>query len=706
MRIFFIGIILSLAQIVLNYAFSQESDSLNQKIKSLHYKQEDKIKTLIDLSQAYAVRNNDSCLLFGLSALELCDNESYEKDKMRILEIIADYYFHNENYESALIYYKKLQHLLKRWNNTSEIIKNIRQIGLSSFYIGRYDEAIELFMEGIDLARQSNDSLMLARNLQSMGTVYSGIGKSEEALRFYNHALRINQSIGNLEGEASILKNLGVIYATLSDYNEALKYYNQSMILSRQLNDSIAIGTTLNNLGSLFERKGDYDKSLTYYKKALDIFLNTGYKFGIAYGYFNLGSIYAKRENYDHAINYFSKSLQISDSISLLENMADCYKEIALLQYKAGSFKNAFDNFFRYSQIRDSIYTENLAKKIASIEHRFQIENKVKENERLQKEKERARKNTLYTFVTIAVIFLLTFFALINQLRLSKIRKKVNLKLRKEIEIRRQALEELATMKEKLEEMVAERTHELKLAKQKAEESDKLKSAFLSNMSHEIRTPLNAIIGFSNLLTRETNIEKRKEYSDYVTKNSRILLNLIEDVIDTAKIEAGFMNIHKSIFNVNKILENIKIAAEDLLNQLGKNKVFLKINFIESDLAMENDAERIQQVLWNVVENAIKFTDKGNIFINTKTDNNHVVFIISDTGIGIPKSKQPLIFERFRQLDISAKKKYGGTGLGLYYAKRMVELLGGSITLESEKGKGSVFFLEIPLCPKCEKKQS
>ncbi len=245
-----------------------------------------------------------------------------------------------------------------------------------------------------------------------------------------------------------------------------------------------------------------------------------------------------------------------------------------------------------------------------------------------------------------------------------------------------------------------ERENELKIAKGKAEEADKLKSAFLANMSHEIRTPMNAILGFSELITRETiSSEKKKIYADYITSNGRLLLTLIDDIIELSKIEAGIYTIRRQPVDLENLFTELhQFAINEKKRQKQNIMVARDIN-VESRIAyILADGERLKQVMLNLISNAIKFTSAGSVTIGYRVPNNATIeFFVSDTGIGIPKPMQEKIFERFRQVDETAHRQFGGAGLGLAISKRLVELMGGRIWVESESGRGSRFSFTLPL---------
>ncbi|MFW5872437.1 MAG: ATP-binding protein, partial [bacterium] len=238
---------------------------------------------------------------------------------------------------------------------------------------------------------------------------------------------------------------------------------------------------------------------------------------------------------------------------------------------------------------------------------------------------------------------------------------------------------------------------DLKKAKQKAEESDKLKTAFLANMSHEIRTPMNAIIGFSDLLGRfSEDVESERIYIKQIQNSGKLLLKLIDDIIDISKIEAGKIDIRKEKFNLNDLLEEVFIHFSNLMESKEKNlKLILEKEFGDK-VIVKSDPLRLKQILINLINNALKFTREGYIRFWYKLENGYIKFYVSDSGIGIPPEKQKLIFERFRQADETTTREYGGTGLGLSISNSLVNILGGNMNVESQEGKGSTFYFNIP----------
>jgi len=237
---------------------------------------------------------------------------------------------------------------------------------------------------------------------------------------------------------------------------------------------------------------------------------------------------------------------------------------------------------------------------------------------------------------------------------------------------------------------------ELIKAKEKAEENDRLKSAFLANMSHEIRTPLNCILGFAELLNDEDiSHEQQLEFAHLIETSGNNLLTIINDILDISKIEAGQVELKKAFFPVAKMIKNIHKEFEHKAIQHGIT-LKLAVNLPDKELLIESDEAKIRQVLVNFVGNALKFTEKGHIEIGCKISGDFLYFYVKDTGIGIKGQYHEHLFDRFRQVENTPTRKYGGNGLGLAISKNLIELLGGSIGLESAPGKGSTFYFTLP----------
>jgi len=258
--------------------------------------------------------------------------------------------------------------------------------------------------------------------------------------------------------------------------------------------------------------------------------------------------------------------------------------------------------------------------------------------------------------------------------------------------------EELESYKLHLEEMVDLKTAELIIAKDKAEESDRLKSSFLANMSHEIRTPMNGIIGFLNHIRRNNlSNEKLNEYYEIIDTNVQRLLKLINDIVDISKLEVNQLKIAKAPCQINDLMHELQVFYRETILEDSTKKLELMMNDSGNipDLTVNVDSFRLQQILTNLIDNAIKFTTFGFVEFGYRLDGAHILFHVADTGIGMDEEHLKVIFKRFRQADESIASNYGGTGLGLAISTELVKLMDGEIWAESELGRGTTFYFTI-----------
>ncbi len=258
------------------------------------------------------------------------------------------------------------------------------------------------------------------------------------------------------------------------------------------------------------------------------------------------------------------------------------------------------------------------------------------------------------------------------------------------------ANEELSESLERIKDM----NIELEIAKEKAEESDRLKSAFLANMSHEIRTPMNAIVGFSSFLKDENKTQEEiNQYADIIINSGNHLLNIINDIIDISKIDAGKYSITPEPLDINALLRELYHFFHSMLIHEKKYNVQLLLHIPQNELHAVTDKTRLRQILTNLIGNAVKFTEKGQIEFGYHMQKQEIIFFVMDTGIGIAPEHQDVIFNRFHKAADNDNKFYSGTGLGLSIAKACTQMLGGKIWLNSTLGKGTTFYFSIAYKP-------
>lgn len=346
----------------------------------------------------------------------------------------------------------------------------------------------------------------------------------------------------------------------------------------------------------------------------------------------------------DQLIDLLGQRSRIEDALSVMKSKSE-------ILYLTGDGKSAMDVYRRYIAMKDSITSAKYYENLAKLRTQHDLDALQLQNKKMELEASESNARTLLLIISVCfLLFICTLLAV-----LAHSRYKYGLQLKK--------------------------------AKEKAEESDQLKSAFLANMNHEIRTPLNAIVGFSGILAEEEDIICRREYYHIIERNNELLQRLIADVLDLSKIESKSMAFSYDYYDLSGLMHEI---YHMMLLRMPEN-VQLELSDVQPCL-FYTDRNRLMQILTNLLNNAIKHTTEGSIRLGYEIGEEAVIFYVSDTGSGIPDDKKEMIFSRFVQLDEWTK----GVGLGLAICKGLITQMGGSINVESQLGVGSTFYVTLP----------
>jgi len=661
------------------------------------------------------------------------------------------------NIQDALIVYEKN-------NNRKEIARALKDFGVIYYYLGNKSLALENYQKALIIYREVNDSDGIARTYNNIGMIFKENGNIKKALEYLSRSLEIKEIQGNVYGIANTLGNIGDVYVANSEFDKAIEYFNKALKLYVELNYLNGICEIYNYLGEVYLKKGDYITAIENLKKANNIAVENNFKQRLIVSSKLLADAFVAQNNYKEAFeNYtFYSSLKDSMYITISEQKIEEYlaryenmkaeKELAeqdkqIIRQRFMFFTVLFVLFasfiFLIILIRQNRSIRRKSNKMQKINRELdlRVHQKTSELRISQFSIDIAsdaifwmRKNGEFTYVNNAAALLLdytrdelkqkTIFDIVPEFSndiweeyWDQLKKKGSyviqlfFKTQKGSEIPVEAAFNFREFEGVEYNFIYSRNvsdrkiseEKLKNAKERAEKSNKLKSAFLANMSHEIRTPMNAIIGFIQLLgDRDINDSQKQEIIALAQSSSSDLLNIINDIIDISKIEADELNINKSLIYVNQLMVNIyKVYLNDTLyKQKETLELKLELEPESEHIAMFTDQSRFRQVMNNFLSNAVKFTEQGKIILGYKKINaggrKLLKFYVRDSGIGISVEKQEFVFDRFNQLIENRTKEYKGSGLGLAISKKLIELLGGEIGVNSEVGKGSEFYFTLP----------
>ncbi|MCL3780044.1 tetratricopeptide repeat protein [Prolixibacteraceae bacterium JC049] len=606
---------------------------------------------------------------------------------------------------------------------------------------GKYSEALSDYKVSLEIYKQLNDSSGISRIYSNIGLLYTYTEDYEKSTEYYHKSLELVNKADTLN-YLKLLNNVGLVHYKTKNYEKAVTYLSDALALGLKYDSmNIEVASIYGNFALTYLDQKDYAKSAEYFKNALKIYKRYNAQYHIGHLYSYLGMIYTKWNKFDLAQDYFAKAIRIQDDMNdtkgLVESLlkaselmiqigdygtaklylnqimdtakesneynlllAACKKK-ALLLNKEQKFREAFENMYNYVQLKDSLDEQYQKSEISKIEAKYEIREKDVKIALLTKQKEldglkfiRQRFLLILTSLIAITCIVLIIMLYVN----SRYRKRRNRILVSKNRIIYQQKRELEQHKENLEDKIRERTVELEESMLKAEESDRLKSAFLANLSHEVRTPLNSIMGFTALTLDPTfTTEKKEQFSKMVIENSNQLLRIIDDIMDISKLDAGQLQLKVENVQLNKIANELEeIFAEELVKKSGTLITLIK-DVPETPLTCQTDSKRIRQILFNLLDNSRKFTYKGHIKFGMKLNKNKLNLFVEDTGEGIAKEYHDVVLQPFRTLDDNLSRISSGNGLGLAIVNNLVNLMGGKLEMKSIPQKGTKISCTIPV---------
>ncbi|MFP4469263.1 MAG: tetratricopeptide repeat protein [Bacteroidales bacterium] len=592
--------------------------------------------------------------------------------------------------EKALEYYEKSLSITDSLNLPLESAATMNTIGVLFYDWGNYQKALDYYEKSLAIKRTLDDKPGMAHTLNNLGILHHSWGNLEEALVFYRESMTIEEGLKNEAGMSTAYNNIGIIYADQGKYQEAMDYYSKSLEIEKTRGNKSGIATALNNIGELYSDMGQHAKAIETLEESLSLEKENNDAVGMAIAFSTLSSLHQKKGNLQKSLSYNDSSIKLALELKIPETELDAYKIYAEIYEDLDDPSMALKYQKLYSNLKDSLFKDNMHKEIAQLQANYNLNKKEQEIELLNSKNQVHQldienKRIQMKRQRIVIIFSITGFVVILI---------VSVILFRQIHQKRKAY---ALLHEQNKEIIKNR-NELIVAKEKAEESDRLKSIFLANMSHELRTPLNGILGFTEILRSEVNDPSHREMADVINTSGNRLLETLNSIIDLSIIESNKMELmQQEILLDELIVERVmlyRIAAR-------KKNLYLDVKLPEKGIRFICDAKILRNLLNNLIDNAIKYTRQGGITITGKLDRrqheNILEIRVSDTGIGIPGDQLRHIFDKFRQVSEGHNREYEGAGLGLTICKKYMELLNGTLDVESSLNNGSSFTARLPV---------
>jgi len=579
----------------------------------------------------------------------------------------------------------------------------------ASWLLGDYDEATKYIYENIKIYESVGDQRGLAKSYHHLSLIFTEALKIEDALKYSTKAINICNKINNKSLLASAMSQSGLIYTDYKHDNEKAKeYFLASLLIYQDLKDTLKSGYTANNLGRIYYLDKQYINALDYFNRALKVCIKYRANHCICHVLNNIGDIYMSKQEFDKARSYYLQSIDTAVFYKILKLESRSFQRLAQADSSLLDYLSALSHYKKHYQLEQELVSIEKESRISELEIKYDSEKQKQQNLILTKNKK--IQDLIVRFMGVAIVLVLII--LISVYRLLKIKQKSNVSLNKKNEeiilqkdrinnqndtLQKQA-NELFEYKEQLEDLVTQRTIELLDAKVHAEESDKLKTAFLNNISHEYRTPMNGILGFSDLIADpDATEEERMDYSKLIRKSCNKLLHLVVDTVEISKIHTQQDEIIKSPVDIQDIVSAVLSEYAEVIEEKGLQiKYQLKCNL--EQVQINTDEAKISRIIGHLIDNAVKFTNKGFVsFLCKPLDNGYLQFEIKDSGIGISEEFLTIIFNPFRQVETSTTRNFGGSGIGLSLVKSYVELLQGEIWINSKLGVGTEVYFTIPM---------
>lgn len=673
-------------------AQNDKIDSL-KKVASLAKTDTAKIQALKDVAWEYLNTRSNMPLakIYIDSTFQLSSSVGYDIGIANANYQYAVLERQKGNYTSALQYIEKNLAFSLQKGDSTVLADGLYQKAIVLDDMGEYDKASEIYYNILRIYEAQNDLFSIATILNALGEQFKNTGKLDQAMEHYEKALAMVVELNAKPDIANGYFNIGDVHKRRKNYAEALNYFNKALAIDREIGSLWGATYDYEAIGEVHNLQQNYGEALKVHLKALEIREQLQQKRELSESHSHVGSDYYELRDYQKAQLHLEKAIALAENIGSKSAAQVAYQKMSLVYAATGDYKNALLFKDKFVAVKDSLFNETTSRQLQELQVKFDTEKNQDAIATLEKdaeikdlllERQKAIRNII---IGIAIVAMLFSYLLFRRYR------------RKQKE-KREAVEKKRLLNDERQKTQIERQRVEELQK-----IDKLKDEFLANTSHELRTPLNGIIGLSESLKDGAAgklTPKAIDNLDMIANSGKRLSHLVNDILDFSKLKNQDLVLALAPIDLHAIVDVVLKLSEPLA--YGKNLKL--INSIPNNISLvDADENRLQQILHNLIGNAIKFSEKGNVEISAQEKGNMLLISVSDSGIGISEDKFETIFRSFEQGDGTIEREYGGAGLGLTVSKQLVELHGGTITVESELNKGSTLSFTLPLSAKKRK---
>ncbi|MGV8994130.1 MAG: response regulator [Flavobacterium sp.] len=546
-----------------------------------------------------------------------------------------------------------------------------------------YISALDRIQKAINYAAEKNDVASQAKSYLILGDIYFQIKKYEDAFDGYGKAISFYALLPASSDQALAHYKEGLCYMQKKQFSMAEDSFDTAKKIYNSIKYLDAIELLELQKGILYKNNERIDEAALIFTSLIAKTEKEDVYNIRAEAFYELGTIELDKKRSNLAINYLERADKFNKSTFNRDLESKIYLALSKAHENIAEVPKAFFYLKQHIALRDSIALIN-NKRLGQAEYnKFKEGEKLKTIEQMHRENEQQKKSNRFSkVISILAIALISILSLLS------------LSLYKNNIIRNHT-----------NQLLKEKNNELQIAKDKAVKASKARTEFLSTVSHELRTPLNAINGLTHLLITENPKRSQLKYLRSLKFSGNYLLTFINEILEINRIDSGNVVPEKIAFNLSVLLENIHSSMGELA--VANNNNFEVDIDPEIPEVLLGDPTKLSQIFINLINNALKFTSNGKVGVIATREASEegkicVNFKIIDTGIGIPEEKQSIIFDSFSQGSIEINRKYGGTGLGLNIVKKLIKMMGGSILLESEVGRGSTFSFSLFFDQGCE----